>query len=38
VTAEAWQIVFFTIEVSALSTLLILPLGVAVAWLIARRE
>jgi molybdate transport system permease protein len=38
VTAEAWQIVLFTIEVSALSTLLILPLGVAVAWLIARRE
>jgi molybdate transport system permease protein len=38
VTAETWQIVFFTIEVSALSTLLILPLGVAVAWLIARRE
>ena len=37
-TAEAWQIVFFTIEVSALSTLLILPLGIAVAWLIARRE
>jgi molybdate transport system permease protein len=38
VTADAWQIVFFTIEVSALSTLLILPVGVAVAWLIARRE
>jgi molybdate transport system permease protein len=38
VTAEAWQIIFFTIEVSALSTLLILPLGVAVAWLIARRD
>jgi len=38
VTAEAWQIVFFTIKVSALSTLLILPLGVAIAWLIARRE
>jgi molybdate transport system permease protein len=38
VTAEAWQIVFFTIKVSALSTLLILPLGVAVAWLIARRD
>ena len=37
-TAEAWQIVLFTIEVSALSTLLILPLGVAVAWLIARRD
>jgi molybdate ABC transporter, permease protein len=38
VTAEAWQIVFFTIEVSAFSTLLILPLGIAVAWLIARRD
>ena len=37
-TTEAWQIVFFTIEVSALSTFLILPLGIAVAWLIARRE
>lgn len=37
-TAEAWQIVFFTIEVSALSTLLILPIGIAVAWLIARRD
>ena len=37
-TAEAWQIVFFTIEVSALSTLLILPSGIAIAWLIARRE
>ncbi len=37
-TAEAWQIVFFTIEVAALSTFLILPLGVAIAWLIARRD
>ena len=37
-TAEAWQIVFFTIEVSALSTLLILPIGIAVAWVIARRN
>jgi molybdate ABC transporter, permease protein len=37
-TAEAWQIVFFTIEVSALSTLLILPVGIAVAWVIARRN
>ena len=37
-TGEAWQIVFFTIEISALSTLLILPLGIAVAWLIARRD
>jgi molybdate transport system permease protein len=38
VTAESWQIVFFTIEVSALSTLLILPLGIAIAWLLARRD
>ena len=38
VTAETWQIVFFTIEVSALSTLLILPFGIAIAWLIARRN
>jgi len=37
-TAEAWQIVFFTIKASALSTLLILPLGIAVAWLLARRD
>jgi molybdate transport system permease protein len=37
-TAESWQIVLFTIEVSALSTLLILPLGIAVSWLLARRE
>jgi molybdate transport system permease protein len=38
VTAESWQIVFFTIKISALSTLLILPPGIAVAWLIARRN
>jgi molybdate transport system permease protein len=38
VTAEGWQIVFFTIEVSALSTLLILPFGIAIAWLLARRD
>lgn len=37
-TAEAWQIVFFTIKVSSLSTLLILPLGIAAAWLLARRD
>ncbi|SRR6266404_1384718 len=36
--AEAWQIVFFTIEVSAFSTLLILPFGIGIAWLIARRD
>ena len=37
-TGEAWQIVFFTIKISAFSTLLILPPGIAIAWLIARRD
>jgi molybdate transport system permease protein len=37
-TGEAWQIVFFTIKISALSTLLILPPGIAIAWLLARRD
>lgn len=37
-TAEVWQVVFFTIKISALSTLLILPPGIAIAWLIARRD
>lgn len=34
---EVWEIVLFTLRVSALSTLLILPLGIAAAWLLARR-
>jgi len=33
-----WQIVWFTAWVSALSTLIILPPGLAVAWVLARRE
>ena len=33
---ENWQIVYFTLGVSILSTLLILPGGVALAWLLAR--
>jgi len=37
-SSEAWQIVLFTIEVSTLSTLLILPFGIAIAWSIARRD
>ena len=37
-TAEEWQIVWFTTWVSALSTVLILPLGLAVAWLLARHQ
>jgi len=36
-SAEAWQITWFTVGVAALSTLAILPFGVALAWLLARR-
>lgn len=35
---EAWQITWFTAGVAALSTVLILPFGVAIAWLLARRN
>lgn len=34
---EEWQILLFTVGVAALSTLLILPPGICVAWLLARR-
>jgi molybdate transport system permease protein len=37
-SAEDWQIVWFTAWVSALSTVLILPVGLAAAWLLARYE
>jgi molybdate transport system permease protein len=37
-SAEEWQIVWFTAWVSALSTILILPFGLAVAWLLARYD
>jgi molybdate transport system permease protein len=37
-SAEAWQITWFTAGVAALSTLLILPIGVPLAWLLARRD
>ena len=37
-TANEWQIVWFTAWVSALSTLLILPFGLATAWLLARKD
>ena len=33
-----WQIVWFTAWVSALSTLMILPFGLALAWVLARRD
>jgi len=37
-SAEEWQITWFTMWVAALSTLVILPFGVAAAWLLARRD
>lgn len=37
-SAEAWQTTAFTAGVALLSTLLVLPFGVALAWLLARRE
>src|ERR1700690_3594422 len=37
-TAEEWQIVWFTAWVSALSTVTILPFGLALAWTLARRD
>lgn len=38
VSAEEWQIVWFTVWVSALSTLVILPFGLVLAWWLARYE
>jgi molybdate transport system permease protein len=35
---EEWQIVWFTTWVSALSTVVILPFALALAWLLARRQ
>ncbi len=37
-SAQEWQIVWFTAWVSALSTLVILPFGLATAWLLARHN
>ena len=37
-SAEDWQIVWFTAWVAALSTLAILPFGVGLAWLLARKD
>ncbi|MEY4940204.1 MAG: molybdate transporter permease subunit [Verrucomicrobiota bacterium] len=37
-SAEAWQITWFTVGVAALSTCAILPAGIALAWLLARRD
>jgi len=37
-SAEEWQILWFTAWVSALSTVLILPFGLGIAWLLARYD
>lgn len=37
-SAAEWHAIVFTIGVCALSTLCILPVGVAIAWLLARRD
>lgn len=37
-TAEEWQIIWFTAWVSALSVLFILPFGLATAWVLARYD
>lgn len=37
-TAEAWQITIFSVAVASASTLFILPFGVGLAWLLARRD
>lgn len=37
-TSEEWQIIWFTAWVSAFSTLLILPCGLALAWALAKRD
>lgn len=37
-TPEAWQVIWFTVWVSMLSTMIILPIGLAVAWLLARGQ
>jgi len=36
--SEAWQITLFSLTVAAGSTLLILPFGIALSWLLARKE
>lgn len=37
-STEAWQVTGFTLGVAALATLVILPPGIALAWLLARRN
>jgi len=37
-SAESWQITWFTLGIATVSTMMILPFGVALAWLLARRN
>ncbi len=37
-SAEIWQITLFSLAVALASTLLILPIGIAVAWVLARKN
>ncbi len=37
-SAEEWHLIRFTAGMAALSTLLIMPVGLALAWLLARRQ
>lgn len=37
-SSEAWQVTFFSASVAVTSTLLILPLGIGVAWLFVRKQ
>src|SRR5215212_1657435 len=36
--ADEWRVILFTVGVCALSTLLITPFGLALAWLLARKK
>lgn len=36
--AGEWQVIWFTVRVAALATVVMLPFGLAVAWLLARRN
>jgi len=38
VSFEVWQVVWFTTWVAAIGTLLILPPGIALGWLLARKH
>ncbi len=37
-TTEAWQVVWFTVWISMLSTVTLMPFGLGVAWLLARGQ